>query len=170
MDWASLTPAIFSLVGVAIGTLGSLTVGYFTTRTTREQARMQRDAALRSERKDAILEYLSIVQDCQNHLVLCTVESAEPPPGWDQKREWSRLDDRLWFHCKKLLLMAQREPLRIAATALAEAVDSAMKNKVPEGIHWWDYVDPFEERFLDSAREDLGIPGIPTADARHTSS
>jgi hypothetical protein len=33
MQWTTIAPAIFSLIGVIIGTAGSFTIGYATTRT-----------------------------------------------------------------------------------------------------------------------------------------
>ena len=58
MNWSSLAPAIFSLLGVAVGTAGSLLGVYFSTRTAKEQAKAQQAAELRLERKEIILEHL----------------------------------------------------------------------------------------------------------------
>jgi hypothetical protein len=52
MDWATLGPAVFSLVGVALGTIGSLLGVFYAQRTAREQARLQHLTARRTERKE----------------------------------------------------------------------------------------------------------------------
>jgi hypothetical protein len=46
VDATILLPAVFSLVGVALGTAGSIIVGYFSTRAAREQAKIQRETTL----------------------------------------------------------------------------------------------------------------------------
>ena len=65
MNWSSWAPAIFSLIGVAVGTAGSLLGVYLSTRTAKEQAKAQQAAELRLERKTIILEYLKEVEDMQ---------------------------------------------------------------------------------------------------------
>lgn len=53
-----LAPAIFSLIGVALGMAGSLFGVYYAQRTARQQVRLQHATAMRNERKEVFLEYL----------------------------------------------------------------------------------------------------------------
>jgi len=156
VDATILLPAVFSLIGVALGTAGSIIVGYFSTRAAREQAKIQRETTLRAERKEVILEHLRVIQECQHYLVLCIPDYARAPEGWDRQREWNRLDNQLWLSYKKFMLVAGRS-LRARGVEFTDAVDNALKGRVPDGVTFWDYLDPFEERFLEAARTELGV-------------
>jgi hypothetical protein len=162
MNWTTLAPAVFSLAGVAIGTVGSLTVGYFTTRTAREQTRVQQAAAFRAERKDTILEYLRAMQAFHDFVLRVWEHAPDLPEGHKSSREAAQLESELWFYQKKLLLVAS-EPLRKASLSFTEKLDEALYQARPAGVEFWDFIDPAQDRFIDAARSDLGISvnGLP---------
>jgi hypothetical protein len=68
MDWSTLAPAIFSLLGVALGTAGSVLAAYYAHRSSREQQRRQIRTSLREERKQMILEFVLEVERCWRFL------------------------------------------------------------------------------------------------------
>jgi hypothetical protein len=58
--------ASLSLAGVALGAGGTLLGQYLTTRVTRAEAQATREAALRAERKAAIVEFLAAAQHIEH--------------------------------------------------------------------------------------------------------
>lgn len=166
MEWSSLAPAAFSLIGVAIGTTGSIAVGYFTTRTTREQTRIQQIASLRTEQKEIILEYLRQMQTFHDFAVDIWHPTDEVPArNPDEiRREARQRSTELWFSQKKLLLVASPK-LREASIGLTEKLEDAIYKDRPPNIEFWPYIDAAQDCFLEAARVELGIsmPGIALA-------
>jgi hypothetical protein len=61
VNWANWAPAVFSLLGVAVGTAGSLLGVHLSTRTAKEQARAQQAAALRLVRQPVRPEIMEVI-------------------------------------------------------------------------------------------------------------
>jgi hypothetical protein len=127
MDWATLGPAVFSLVGVALGTIGSLLGVFYAQRTAREQARLQHLTAMRNERKEVLLDYLGAVEDSWVFLdglwgrQPLVSKSGEPISGEAVEREAARRNHDVWYQQQKLNLIAS-DPVRGAALALTKAL------------------------------------------------
>src|SRR5262245_40409146 len=156
MQWTTIAPAIFSLIGVVIGTAGSFAIGYATMRTTREQTRLQQLAELRAERKEIILEYLREMQNAHDLVMRLWHHPETCPPGSELDEEKAARDSELWFHQKKLLLVASNE-LRTASLRLTETISDALYDTRPEGVNFWDFIDPAQDKYLAAAQKDLGI-------------
>jgi hypothetical protein len=119
---------------------------------------MQQVTELRAERKEIILEYLRQMQAFHDFAVALwhPVSDAPARSSDEVKREASKRSTELWFCQKKLLLVAS-PALREASVALTERLEDAVYKDRPDGIDFWPYIDPAQNRFLDAARMDLGI-------------
>src|SRR6266516_4714175 len=92
MDWTQVTTAIFSLVGVGIGAAGSLIAAFFATRTSSQQARAQRQAELRLERKEMLLDYLRAAQAAHDYAARIWESAPDLPDESVRRQEVARLD------------------------------------------------------------------------------
>ena len=171
MDWNSPGPAVFSLLGVALGTVGLLLGVYYAQRTAREQARLQHSAAMRIERRDIYLEYLSAVENSWSFLDGLwgrqPLTSADGVPLKDNAvdREASIRNHEVWYYQQKLAVVASNEA-RNAALDLTKKMYEATfhRERVTESL--WRYLDPTQQTFLAAARKDLGLSLPGSADAR----
>jgi hypothetical protein len=160
MDWTALAPAVFSLLGVALGTTGSLLGVYYAQRTAREQLRLQHDAALRTERKEVILGYLHAVENSWSFLdglwgrQPLTSATGEPLAGEAVDREAAVRNHEVWYHQMKLDLVGS-EPMRRTSVALTQALYQATfhRDRVTETL--WGYLGPIQEDFMAAARDEL---------------
>ena len=172
MDWAQLTPAIFSLVGVAVGAVGSFLGTIFVQRTAKEQAKAEFLAARREERKVVVLAYLDAVEDSwvlmdglwgRRPLV---AKGGEPLDPGDVDREKQLRNHDVWHHQTRVNLVAP-EDVRSAALALTKKIYVATfhPDRVETGL--WQYLNPAQSAFLATARKDLEVeelvvsPGSP---------
>jgi hypothetical protein len=147
--------------------VGSLAAAWFATRTTTEQARAQRAAEARAERKTMIVDYLRAAQELHDYAALIWEDDPNLPPHPERLRDIARLDSELWLQQKKLLLVA-RPPLRAASTAWTKRLDDSLVGGRPasSAVTFWDFIEPTQMRFLDAARAELEIaddaaPGPP---------
>jgi hypothetical protein len=176
MNWNSLGPAVFSLLGVALGTIGSLMGVYYAQRTAREQARLEHSAAMRIERRDIYLEYLSTVEKSWSFLDGLwgrqPITSADGVPLKDDdavEREAAIRNHEVWYYQQKLALVAS-DKARNAALELSTKLYEATFHRervAQEAQSLWRYLDPTQEAFLASARKDLGLslPGSTDTEA-----
>jgi hypothetical protein len=164
VNWSNWALAVFSLIGVALGTIGSLITSYLSTRTTKEQAEAQQAAALRLERKEIILEYLRETQDMQ--AFIRSIWGHRGSLAADEEREASIRSHQLWFFQRKVHLVASKQ-LREACLAFTEKLDSSLgftddpEQQIPDGTNFWLYIDAEQDRFLDTARDELGFSKLP---------
>lgn len=165
MDWTSLGPAVVALLGVALGTIGSLLGVYYAQRTAQEQARLQHSAAMRTERRDIYLEYLRAVEDSWSfldglwgHQALISA-NGEPLAGQAIDREAAIRNHEVWYFQQKLALVAS-DNVRNAALELTKKLYEATfhRERISEGL--WRYINPTQEAFLTAARDDLEL-GLP---------
>ena len=156
MNWNSLGPAVFSLLGVALGTIGSLLGVYYAQRTAREQARLEHSAAMRIERRDIYLEYLSTVEKSWSFLDGLwgrqPITSADGVPLKDDdavEREAAIRNHEVWYYQQKLALVASDKARNAAldlstklyeATFHRERVSRDIRNcpgTVMRSARWW---------------------------------
>jgi hypothetical protein len=162
MDWTTVGPAVFSLLGVALGTAGSLLGVYYAQRTAREQARLQHTAAMRTERRDIYVEYLSAVENSWSFLdglwgrqPLTSVDG-QPLAADQVDREAAIRNHEVWYHQQKIALVAP-DHVRNAALKLTQGLYKASFDREGAAEGPWGYLDPFQEAFLQAAREDLEV-------------
>jgi hypothetical protein len=156
MNWTVLVPAVFSLVGVAVGAGGSLAAAFFATRASGEQARAQQRSALREERKGMLLDYLRAAQEAHDYAARLWEEKPDLPDKRTRQREAARLDSEMWFQQKKLLIVATF-PLRSASVTWTELLSWALDHPKGNNSSFWDIIEPTQSNFLKAARLDLGI-------------
>lgn len=171
MDWNSLGPAVFSLLGVALGTVGSLLGVYYAQRTAREQARLQHSAAMRIERRDIYLEYLRAVENSWSFLdglwgrQPLTSADGVPLKADEVNREAAIRNHEVWYYQQKLALVASDEARNAALDLTSKMYEATFhRERVTESL--WRYLDPTQQAFLAAAREDLGLSLPGSADAR----
>jgi len=162
VNWSSLVPAVFGLLGVAVGTAGSLFGVHLSTRTAKEQARAQQLAALRLERKEIILEYLKEVQDMQAFIRGIWYRRESLAKDKELSREASIRSHQMWFYQRKVHVVASKQ-LREACLAFTEKLDACLGftdepgERIPDGTNFWLFIDDEQDRFLDAARDELGF-------------
>jgi hypothetical protein len=162
VNWSSWAPAVFSLLGVAVGTAGSLLGVYLSTRTAKEQAEAQQVAALRLERKEIILEYLKEMQDMQAFIRSLWHHRETLTTDKELAREASIRSHQMWFYQRKVHLVASKQ-LREACLAFTEKLDACLgftddpEGQIPDGTNFWLFIDAEQDRFLDTARDELGF-------------
>ncbi|MFD9948941.1 hypothetical protein ACFWYW_52475 [Nonomuraea sp. NPDC059023] len=156
MEWSTLAPALFSLLGAVVGAAGTFLGTFFATRTTRQQAQTQRIAALRQERKEAILAFLDVAQDMQVHTYMLWHRRDVLGAEREIRQQSSAYSKQVWRLHRRLSLVGSRGLLSASHTYV-EALDSAMWT-LEEGTTFWDHIDPIQDGFLDAARTELSIP------------
>jgi hypothetical protein len=67
MSWASVSPTVLPLVGVAIGACGTLLGQHLAIRVDARREAAGRAADQRAERKDAIIGFLSATERVEQH-------------------------------------------------------------------------------------------------------
>jgi len=138
---------------------------YLTTRTTKEQAEAQQAAALRLERKEIILDYLKETQDMQAFIRSIWYRRESLAEDKELSREASIRSHQMWF-CQRKVHVVASKPLREACLAFTEKLDSCLGfsddlgEKMPEGTNFWLFIDAEQDRFLDTARDELGFSKI----------
>ncbi|MGY0231339.1 hypothetical protein [Longispora urticae] len=144
---------VLPLIGVALGSAGTLVGQFLATRETKKQARANAAAALRAERKEAILAFLDIVQ---------RVERVAERRYQNDNRfvEGSPdLTHEMWYRQKCIDIVGSRE-LRGPAYELADRLMKATYGKMPKGVEVWPYIGEKRDPFLKAARTELGVSNL----------
>jgi hypothetical protein len=149
LNWSALAAAFFSLVGVALGTAGTLLSQYLTSRATVRQAQAERSALMRTERKEAIVRFLEIVQQVERFEENLYITGA----GRDGPQA-AELTHKLWLAQKYIDLICSAQ-LREPTLRFAGALNESMWNDPPKGQTLWDLLAPSRGDFLTAARQEL---------------
>jgi hypothetical protein len=159
MNWV---PAVFSLLGVVVGASGSFLAVYYAQRTTREQARLQHEAAMRNELKEVLLEYLSVVEDSWAFLdglwgkQPLVSKAGERLSDEAVDQEAARRNHDVWLYQQKLNLVASSAVRQSALKLTGHLYEATFhRERIETGL--WQYLAPAQEQFLAAAREDLGV-------------
>ena len=160
MDWSTLTPAIFSLIGVALGTVGSVLATYYAHRSSQEQQRFQAKTALREERKEIILEYLLAVEHCWRFLdglwgrrPLVAVDGKPLPKNLVQQ-EAAHRSHEIWYQQQKLTLVTD-PPIPELGLKLTQKIHQAIYDADSITVSLWQHLNPAQDEFLAAANADL---------------
>lgn len=137
---STLAPALFSLLGVALGSVGTLVGQYLTSRTSLRQLDLQQVAVLRAERKEAIMQFLSVVREVERL-------------GSDMT---DRLENDLWLAQQAVDLVCS-EPVRGATYRLARHVVDTAQNGPSDLAPGQPAPDQMIE-FMDAAYRELVPP------------
>ncbi|MDV7220419.1 hypothetical protein [Streptomyces prunicolor] len=152
---SQLVTAAVTLAGVALGATGTVGAQYLATRDTRKQIAATREAAIRAERKEAILNFLASCQQVE-HIAEQRSQNAnkfvEDSPG---------LTHDLWFRQKSLDLVAGAQ-VRHTAFELANRLVDSVYGDTHRNLHDLQaYLHEKRGPFLHAAKKELGIPQDP---------
>jgi hypothetical protein len=135
---------------------------YFSTRTAKEQAKAQQAAELRLESKAIILEYLKEVEDMQAFIRSIWDRRDSLATDEELARKASLRSHQMWIYQKKIHIVASKR-LREACLAFTEKLDACLGftdepgGQIPDGTNFWLYINDEQDRFLDTARDELGF-------------
>lgn len=153
MNWETLSTTVLPLLGVLLGTGGTLLGQHLATRVDRKRLEHDRLVVMRTERKAAILSFLDVAQ----RIEMALDEHAEPKdsPGEADSKESLH---QLWLAKKNVELVCSPE-LAQSAHDYTYALHVSLRS--PDRI-----TDPSAKRqarylVMESARRDLGITGRP---------
>jgi hypothetical protein len=152
MNWSVIGPAVFSLVGVGLGTMGSIFVQYIGTRTSKEQVRAERYGALRAERKEAIREFLEAAQQVEQ-IAERRFQHGERPA--DHLIHTHRMK-----YLRQCIGLVGTPHLQSATNEYARRLLAATYEDLPEGANFWKYIRELKDPFMDAARRELDIPDL----------
>jgi len=149
MDAAIVSATILPLVGVALGTVGTLTGQYLATRAEFRRHTDQRAAADRAERKEAIVAFLDAAQRVEQ-VVEDRIRGRSPGDSVDD------LLHPLWL-AKKLLELVCGFDLASVAHRYTSTLHTLAHAAAPDGpaAGWKEY----RAEFMEAARRELGIRG-----------
>lgn len=150
MDAGTIGAVALPLVGVLLGTLGTLTGQYLATRGDLKRHTAELAAAARAERKQSIVDYLASAQ---------RVEQVIDNALHRQVRADSDAVDlvlhNLWL-AKKLLELVCSYELASAAHTFTSTLENLARSR-PAGLTERQRADRAE--FMEAARRELGISG-----------
>jgi hypothetical protein len=152
MSLSAVETALLPLVGVVLGTGGLLVGQYFTHRSTRQKDIADRRAALRAERKDAIVEFLLAARRAERTAALFKESGRRPADS-------EAISDEMW-HMQKCLTLVAAQQLRDASQSYAGRLNQALWHGVPEDASVWEYIDKQRHQFMQEARAELGIEDL----------
>lgn len=149
MTWSA---TILPLVGVALGSAGTLVGQYLTTRVAIRREQREQLTAERAERKEAILAFLSSAQSVE--LLL------DRNPG-NQSHDDSEAQDQL-----HALWLAKKACELVCSTQLAQAAHDytrTLHDLVRSGIPMEQPTPKRDLRyaFMETARRELGVESVP---------
>jgi hypothetical protein len=145
---AASTNVIFTVIGVGLGSAVALANQLITTGATGRQARRDRLASIRQERKEAILKLLEIAQQVER--------LAEDRYFRRPVKNPEESTHRMWVLQKSLDLVATA-PLHHAALNYAIRLNAAVYDPLPMGTKIWDFLEEERTPFLEAARQALDV-------------
>lgn len=153
MNWETLSTTVLPLLGVLLGTGGTLLGQHLATRVDRRRLEHDQLVAVRAERKAAILSFLDAAQRIEMALDERTESKNSPSEVGVQENI-----HQLWLAKKSVELVCSPE-LAQSAHDYTYALHVSLKS--PDLV-----TDPSAKRqarhlVMESARQDLGITGRP---------
>ena len=160
VSWLAVSATVLPLAGVALGTAGTLLGQRMTTRADLQRATAERSAAVRAERKDAIIGYLAAAENIE--------QLRGASAGGHHQVDKADLAERahaLWL-AKKLIELVCSADLAQAAQDYTRALDSTTWALADQG---WKgasrALSPREHELrvelMETARRELGYHGAP---------
>jgi len=150
MDATTVGAVVLPLVGVALGTAGTLTGQYLATRGDARRHLAAEAAAARTERKQAIVDFLDAAQRLEQRLD--DRVHGRPQPDADV----GDLLHALWLAKKVLELVCGYELATVAHryTALLHSLSRAAQSTGRSAEHV-----AYRAEFIEAARRELGVAG-----------
>lgn len=146
-SWGVLGPAVLSLVGVALGAVGSLFGQYLVSRVSARQSEAQEAAAHRAELKGVILKFLEVAFRVKK----AALAPASPGDGGEAGLATAESVDEMWLAHAEIDLAARSEPLRGAAYRFATRLTEAARGGGADAA----VLHRAQVEFMDAAYDDL---------------
>ncbi len=148
----SVTATVLPLAGVVLGSAGTLVGQYLSTRVEARRTRFEQASAERSERKEALMEFLSAAQQVE----MC-LDRRSMGERVDESEVWKRLH---------LLWLAKKVPELVCSPAVAQAAHdyTLALDALLRGRTVADGSPPKRElrfAFMEAARQELGVASEP---------
>ncbi|MFD0059217.1 hypothetical protein ACFVHR_36460 [Streptomyces sp. NPDC127168] len=153
MTWDAVLP----LFGVLLGAGGSFGVQFLVTRASRAQARLERLASLRSERKESVREFLEAAQLVE-HLAERRFRNGDL-----DRAEAESATHRMWY-LQKCIDLVCSPVLREATESYAWRMDEAVYRELPAEGDVWERLKELRDPFLEAARVELGVSDLGDED------
>ncbi|GAA2646074.1 hypothetical protein GCM10010399_94610 [Dactylosporangium fulvum] len=149
MDAATTSAVVLPLVGVVLGTAGTLVGQFLATRGERRRHTADLAAAARAERKQAVVDFLSAAQRVER-----VIDNAQHRSHSADRDTVDELLHSLWLSKKLLELVCGHD---VASTA--HRFTSTLENMARGGADLTDRQRANRAEFMESARCELGIDG-----------
>jgi hypothetical protein len=160
MSWASVSPTVLPLVGVAIGACGTLLGQHLAMRVDARREAARRASDQRAERKDAIIGFLSATERVEQHRGHLSVE-----PGHDAG-DLLELMHAVWL-AKKIIELVCSGTLTQAAQDYTRELNRASQALRPHSTSrcgspaFSAREQQLRAEFMETARRELGYAGGP---------
>jgi hypothetical protein len=159
MSWASVSPTVLPLIGVAIGACGTLLGQHLAMRVDARREADARAADQRAERKDAITSFLSATERVEQHRGQLSIE-----PSHDAG-DLIELMHAVWL-AKKIIELVCSGALAQAAQDYTRELNRASQELHPHRTGRRSPALSTRERqlraeFMETARLELGYAGEP---------
>jgi hypothetical protein len=147
---SDLATGAFTIAGVVVGAAGAIVQQYMITRESKRASKAAARAALRSERKEAVLAFLAICQRVEG--------AAEARAfGREPSGDLDALKQDLWYQQKCIELVAGNS-VRSAAFTYAKWLTTAIFDDAPTGAAIFDFIAQQRLPFINAAQTELEIP------------
>ncbi|MET9486714.1 hypothetical protein [Nocardia sp. NPDC006630] len=144
MSWSIVGP----LVGVAIGTVGTLTAQFMAMHTNSALSRASHRLTLRADRRDAIYAFLDAAQVADE-----VADLKHLGKGFDENQAREAMH-QTWFRYKCIEVIGSAE-LRSRALAYTFRMNESVWGDLPTGQTVWTFMKEHREPFLEAARVEL---------------
>jgi hypothetical protein len=151
MSASTISAVILPLVGVALGTAGTLTGQYLAVGAERRRHKAELAAAARSEVKQAITEFLAVAQRAER-----VVDNAVDRSVATERDTVDSMLHELWLS-KKLMELVCSHELSTAAHAYTSVLDRMARGTAGEPERQRQRVTRGD--FMEAARQELGVSG-----------
>ncbi|MFC5180581.1 hypothetical protein [Actinomadura harenae] len=148
----SVSTTVLPLAGVALGSAGSLVGQYLSTRVEVRRTTFEQAKAERSERKEALMEFLAAAQQVEMCLDRRSMgERVEEPEAWD-------LLHKLWL-AKKVPELVCSPGVAQAAHDYTHALDALVRGRA--AVEGGSSKRELRFAFMEAARGELGVADGP---------
>jgi K+-sensing histidine kinase KdpD len=142
------TSIVVSLVSVGVGAFVALLSTYLTNRV----AKKSRAAALRAERKEAIVAFLDVAQSVE--------QAAEQRYlNKDLPDDTTSRTHQMWFRQKCIELVCT-SAMNEKTIEYADQMSDGCYKEPPPNVKIWNFLEEKRLPFLATARQELGIPDL----------
>jgi hypothetical protein len=150
---ASISAVVLPLVGVLLGTAGTLTGQYLATRGDTRRHAAALAAAARAERKQAIVDFLAAAQRVEQ-----VIDNAAHRAQPTDDTAVDELLHQLWL-AKKLVELVCGHELASAAHDFTSTLENMARGNRADLADLSDRQRTARSEFMESARHELGVTG-----------